>query len=266
MAVRCLKSHAPRRVSILRVPQIAGAGARARWRPDLHLRPRRPDIIRTATVAYRMSSLPVSAPVSGQSRFFGARPDRPDAARPPAALRAGDARRGALREGRMAEPRRVGQGSGGGADDRRRRSLGRAQAGLTIVDATSGNTGIAYAMVGAARGYKVKLCLPENASPERKLILRAFGAELVLTESARRDRRRDPRSAPDGGRAAASSISIRISTATTATGAPISTRPGPEIIEQTGGRADAFRRRPRHERHVHGHRPGAARSSIRRSG
>jgi cysteine synthase B len=53
--------------------------------------------------------------------------------------------------------------------------------GLTIVDATSGNTGIAYAMVGAARGYKVKLCLPENASPERKLILRAFGAELVLT-------------------------------------------------------------------------------------
>ena len=53
--------------------------------------------------------------------------------------------------------------------------------GLTIVDATSGNTGIAYAMVGAARGYKVKLFLPENASPERKLILRAFGAELVLT-------------------------------------------------------------------------------------
>src|SRR5215470_11191567 len=53
---------------------------------------------------------------------------------------------------------------------------------LTIVDATSGNTGIAYAMVGAAKGYKVKLFLPENASPERKLILRAFGAELVLTD------------------------------------------------------------------------------------
>ena len=39
----------------------------------------------------------------------------------------------------------------------------------TILDATSGNTGIAYAMVGAARGYRVTLCLPENASPERKL-------------------------------------------------------------------------------------------------
>src|SRR5476649_852368 len=53
--------------------------------------------------------------------------------------------------------------------------------GKIILDATSGNTGIAYAMIGAARGYKVKLCVPENASHERKLILRAFGAELVLT-------------------------------------------------------------------------------------
>jgi cysteine synthase B len=60
-------------------------------------------------------------------------------------------------------------------------SSGRLTSGKTILDATSGNTGIAYAMVGAARGYNVMLCLPENASPERKLILRALGAELVLT-------------------------------------------------------------------------------------
>jgi S-sulfo-L-cysteine synthase (O-acetyl-L-serine-dependent) len=53
--------------------------------------------------------------------------------------------------------------------------------GKTILDATSGNTGIAYAMVGAARGYQVRLCVPENASPERKLILKALGAELILT-------------------------------------------------------------------------------------
>lgn len=54
--------------------------------------------------------------------------------------------------------------------------------GKTILDATSGNTGIAYAMMGAARGYPVKLCMPENVTPERKRILRAYGAELVLTD------------------------------------------------------------------------------------
>jgi cysteine synthase B len=53
--------------------------------------------------------------------------------------------------------------------------------GKTILDATSGNTGIAYAMIGAALGYKVKLCLPSNASAERKHILSAYGAEVVLT-------------------------------------------------------------------------------------
>jgi len=53
-----------------------------------------------------------------------------------------------------------------------------------ILDATSGNTGIAYAMIAAARGYRVRLCLPRNASVERQRILRAYGAELVLTDPA----------------------------------------------------------------------------------
>ncbi len=52
----------------------------------------------------------------------------------------------------------------------------------TLLDATSGNTGIAYAMLGAASGFRVRLCLPANASPERKRILHAYGAELVLTD------------------------------------------------------------------------------------
>ncbi len=53
--------------------------------------------------------------------------------------------------------------------------------GKVLIDSTSGNTGIAYAMIAASRGYPVKLCLPLNASPERKRILKAYGAELVLT-------------------------------------------------------------------------------------
>ena len=58
---------------------------------------------------------------------------------------------------------------------------GALQHGKTIIDATSGNTGIAYAMIAAALGYSVKLCLPASASPERKRILAAYGAELVIT-------------------------------------------------------------------------------------
>ena len=58
---------------------------------------------------------------------------------------------------------------------------GALRAGKTIIDATSGNTGIAYAMIGAAMGYPVELCLPDSASHERKRILGAFGAELVMT-------------------------------------------------------------------------------------
>jgi cysteine synthase B len=61
--------------------------------------------------------------------------------------------------------------------------------GKTILDATSGNTGIAYAMIGSACGYEVTLCLPMNANEERKRLLRAFGANLVLT---------DPRLSSDG--------------------------------------------------------------------
>jgi cysteine synthase B len=60
-------------------------------------------------------------------------------------------------------------------------ATGALRSGKTIIDATSGNTGIAYAMIGAALGYPVQLCLPDSASHERKRILGAFGAELVIT-------------------------------------------------------------------------------------
>jgi cysteine synthase B len=109
----------------------------------------------------------------------------------------------------------------------------------TLIDSTSGNTGIAYAMIGAIRGYKVKLCLPQNASPERKRILKAYGAELILT---------DPGEGSDGA--------IRTVRALYATDPDRYFYPdqygndanwqahfkttGPEIIEQTEGRVTHF--------------------------
>ncbi len=73
----------------------------------------------------------------------------------------------------------------------------------TLLDATSGNTGIALAMLGAAEGYRVTLCVPKNLSTERRRILRAFGAELVFTpategtDGAQRVARSMAESAPD---------------------------------------------------------------------
>ena len=61
---------------------------------------------------------------------------------------------------------------------------GELKPGGTIVEATSGNTGIALAMIGASRGYRVVLTMPESMSKERRALLRAFGAELVLTPKA----------------------------------------------------------------------------------
>ncbi len=59
---------------------------------------------------------------------------------------------------------------------------GELRPGRTLLDATSGNTGIAYAMVGAAHGFPVKLCMPANVSLERKRILHAYGAKIVFTD------------------------------------------------------------------------------------
>lgn len=93
---------------------------------------------------------------------------------------------------------------GGSVKDRAARAMilegertGQLAPGKIILDATSGNTGIAYAMIGAARGYAVTLCLPKNASHERKRILRIYGAQLVET---------DPMQATDGAQRRAREI------------------------------------------------------------
>jgi cysteine synthase B len=64
------------------------------------------------------------------------------------------------------------------------RRLGKLAPGKILLDSTSGNTGIAYAMLGAALGFPVTLCVPENASPERKRILQAYGANIIYTDPA----------------------------------------------------------------------------------
>lgn len=82
------------------------------------------------------------------------------------------------------------QNPGGSIKDRAAASIvreaersGRLRAGATILDATSGNTGIAYAMIAASHGYRLKLCVPENVTVERLRTLRAYGAQVVLTSA-----------------------------------------------------------------------------------
>ena len=62
-------------------------------------------------------------------------------------------------------------------------AAGRLGSAKTLLDSTSGNTGIAYAMMGAAQGFRVTLCMPRNVSAERKRTIMAYGAEIVLTEA-----------------------------------------------------------------------------------
>jgi cysteine synthase B len=64
------------------------------------------------------------------------------------------------------------------------RRTGKLVPGKTLLDATSGNTGIAYAMIGAAEGFPVTLCMPENVSRERKQILQGYGANILYTDPA----------------------------------------------------------------------------------
>ncbi|WP_411734779.1 cysteine synthase A [Paeniglutamicibacter sp.] len=110
--------------------------------------------------------------------------------------------------------------------------------GGTIVEGTSGNTGIALAMVGAARGYKVVLTMPETMSTERRVMLRAFGAEIVLTPGS------------EGMRGAVEKAKEIVATtenaiwaqqfANVANPAIHEATTGPEIWEDTDGEVDIF--------------------------
>ena len=116
---------------------------------------------------------------------------------------------------------------------------GRLRRGMTILDATSGNTGIAYGMIGAVRSYPVTICLPKNASLQRKKILNRFGVELIET---------DPLQATDGAQLVARDLYARASEKyfyPDQYNNPANWRAhydstAPEIWEQTGGRVTHF--------------------------
>jgi cysteine synthase B len=111
--------------------------------------------------------------------------------------------------------------------------------GRTILDATSGNAGIAYAMIGRSRGYPVTLCLPAGASPERKRLLRIYGAEIIET---------DPDQGSDGAQVRARELAraepdryfYADQYNNDANWLAHYQGTGPEIWEQTGGRITHF--------------------------
>jgi cysteine synthase B len=111
--------------------------------------------------------------------------------------------------------------------------------GRVLLDATSGNTGISYAMIGAVRGFPVRLALPANASPERKRILGAYGVEIVFT---------DPLEGSDGAIRTAREMAAAEPEryfypdqyANPENPAAHYRTTGPEIFEETGGRVTHF--------------------------
>lgn len=115
---------------------------------------------------------------------------------------------------------------------------GELKPGGTIIEATSGNTGIALALVGAARGYKVVLTMPETMSNERRVLLRAYGAEIVLTPGAAGmqgavDKANEIAETEDNAilaRQFANQANVQVHYKTT----------GPEIWEDTDGNVDIF--------------------------
>ncbi len=137
-----------------------------------------------------------------------------------------------------------GQNPGGSIKDRTALGLiedaersGRLKPGGTIVEPTSGNTGVGLAQVAAAKGYRLILCMPAQMSEERKRTLRAYGAELILTDPERRMLA----AIEEAERIAAETGAVMMGQFTNPANPQAHERTtGPELWEQMGGRIDAF--------------------------
>ncbi|WP_075836450.1 cysteine synthase A [Deinococcus marmoris] len=137
-----------------------------------------------------------------------------------------------------------GQNPGGSIKDRTALGLiedaersGRLKPGGTIVEPTSGNTGVGLAQVAAAKGYKLILCMPAQMSEERKRTLKAYGAELVLTDPERRMLA----AIEEAGRISEETGAVVMGQFTNPANPAVHERTtGPELWEQMDGRIDAF--------------------------
>jgi cysteine synthase A len=137
-----------------------------------------------------------------------------------------------------------GQNPGGSIKDRTALGLvedaersGRLKPGGTIVEPTSGNTGVGLAQVAAAKGYRLILCMPAQMSEERKRTLRAYGAELILTDPERRMLA----AIEEAGRIAAETGAVMMGQFTNPANPQTHERTtGPELWKQMEGRVDAF--------------------------
>ena len=145
------------------------------------------------------------------------------------------------------------------ADAQRKGLLG---PGKTLLDATSGNTGIAYAMLGAAQGFRVVLCMPSNVSVERKRILDAYGAEVLWT---------DPADGSDGairkaratGRSRTGRLLLRRPVRQRQQLARPLSRHRQRDLAADRTASHALHRGARHLRHLHGNHPPPARAEPR---
>ena len=158
-----------------------------------------------------------------------------------------------LAQGRVAESGRQREGSRRPRHPARRAPPRRLLPGQRLLDASSGNTGIAYAMLGAAAGVGVTICLPANASPERRALLEVYGAEVVVTDRLEGTEGAVASRARAGGRRARPLL-LRRSVQQSGQPAGPPGDHGPRALVPDRRADHPFRRRHGHDGHHDGHR------------